>query len=87
MNRKTADIMKCSEVHKAELENRKGGELRFSVKFTIVSSGKVSDAELGGDIAGSRLARCFEGKIRNLKFPAHLDQEVTLTLPFAVAVQ
>jgi serine/threonine-protein kinase len=87
VNKNTSNIMKCPEVHRAELDDRTGDQLKFSVTFTIVSSGRVSNAELAGDIAGSRLARCFEGKIRNIKFPAHLDQEVTLTQPFTFNVK
>ncbi|MHB8875918.1 MAG: protein kinase domain-containing protein [Myxococcaceae bacterium] len=82
VRRGSGAITRCFEEHKEDLPGDKG---QVSVTFTIVSSGKVSAA--ASDLGGKPVGRCLEAQVKALRFPAHRDKEVSLTLPFAYQVK
>jgi serine/threonine-protein kinase len=82
VKRGSGAITRCFEEHKADLPGDKG---QVSVTFTIVSSGRVSAAT--SDLGDKPVGRCLEAQVKALKFPAHKDKEVQLTLPFAYQVK
>ena len=84
VSRGEAPIRRCFEAHKGELPSDAG---QVAVEFTILSSGKVSAPAVKGGLAGTAVARCLEGRVAQLRFPAHRDQAIKLALPFAYKVQ
>ncbi|MFZ5470782.1 MAG: protein kinase domain-containing protein [Myxococcota bacterium] len=82
VKKRSGAIMKCMEQHKADLPADIG---QLNVNFTIVSSGKVSQAK--SDLSDKAVGRCVEGQIRALRFPLHTDREVSLTLPFRYTIK
>jgi serine/threonine protein kinase len=79
-----APMTRCLETHKAELPATQG---QVTVQVTIASSGKVTQAQVAGPLAGSTLAGCMTQEVERLKFPAHTDKEVILGIPYAYSVQ
>ena len=71
----------CFDAHKDELSSSEGVAY---MRVTILSSGKVSVAQ--SDLPG-RVGQCLEARGRSLRFPAHRDKEVTLSLPFAYEIK
>ncbi len=84
VSRGTGSIMKCFESFKSELPADQGKVL---VKFTIVSSGKVSATEVQGALGSTRVGACLAKNVSRLRFPAHTDREITLTQAFGYTVQ
>jgi len=82
--RGTGSIMKCFESFKAELPSDQGKVL---VKFTIISSGKVSATEVEGALGNTRVGECLARNVSRLRFPAHTDREITLTQAFGYTVR
>ncbi|MDQ3263022.1 MAG: protein kinase [Myxococcota bacterium] len=80
----TGSIMKCFESFKSELPSDQGKVL---VKFTIVSSGKVSATEVQGALGSTGVGACLAKNVSRLRFPAHTDREITLTQAFGYTVQ
>ncbi|HLL53805.1 MAG TPA: protein kinase [Myxococcaceae bacterium] len=77
-------ILACFESFKDELPGDQG---QVSVAFTILGSGKVSNAKVADAFGGTRVGKCLEQRVNKLRFPAHKDKEVSLSLPFAYRIQ
>lgn len=57
---------------------------KLTVRFTIQSSGLVSDvSEVDSTIKGKRLKKCLLGKIRSLRFPSSPGIDI-VTLPMLI---
>ncbi len=69
-------VYKCFEQFKDDLPEDQGV---IEVTFTIGSSGKVINATSA--MANKGVGKCVEERMRALKFPAHVDKQVTATLP------
>lgn len=77
----TAAVSKCFEQNKADLPGATG---QLAVNFTIAGNGRV--AAVKSQLPDKKVGKCVEGVVAGMKFPAHKDKEVTLTLPFAYQV-
>lgn len=83
VNRGRGPIIACFESFKQDLPGDKG---QVSVTFSIIGSGKVMDAHVAPAFAGTKVGQCLEQRVTRLKFPAHKDKEVSLTVPFGYSV-
>jgi hypothetical protein len=79
-----ASINQCFDKYKKDLPADEG---QTNVTITVVSSGKVSQAEVSGSLAGTAVGKCLRERVSRLRFPAHTDQSVTFAQPFAYHVQ
>jgi serine/threonine-protein kinase len=84
VNKGRGPILECFESFKEELPGEQG---QVSVSFTILGSGKVTHARVGDSLGGSRVGRCLEQRVGKLRFPAHKDKEISLSLPFGYRIQ
>lgn len=73
----SATFYKCFDQYNADLPSAQG---TLEVTFVITSSGKVSSATVSA-LADSPVGHCLEERMRALRFPAHVDKQVTATLP------
>lgn len=81
--RRNASLMtRCFESFKADLASDTG---MVPVTITVGQSGRVTRAS--SPLAGTPVGQCLERQARALRFPAHLDVEVTVTMPFQWQVQ
>jgi serine/threonine protein kinase len=81
--RGSAPITRCFESNKEELPADQG---QVTVQFTILDTGKVTDPQVKGALAGTKTAACVQQRVAALKFPAHTDKQVTLGVPFGYRV-
>ncbi len=72
----------CIELNKAELSSDTG---TIPLTVTIAGSGKVTRAST--PLTGSKVGACLEERARAMRFPAHTDAEVTVTIPFRYEVK
>jgi serine/threonine-protein kinase len=84
VSRGSASILQCFDSHQQDLPADRG---QASVKFTILGSGKVTGAKAVGGLAGTRVGGCLEQRVSRLSFPAHVDREITITVPFQYQVK
>ncbi|MGQ0507027.1 MAG: protein kinase domain-containing protein [Myxococcaceae bacterium] len=70
-----AQVYPCFVQHRGDLSTEQG-QIPFGL--TILSSGKVVNAKVTGPLAGTGVGGCVERKIANIKFPRHLDKEISL---------
>ncbi|MCU0700786.1 MAG: protein kinase [Myxococcaceae bacterium] len=75
-------VVKCFQEHRAELPAASG---KVDVTITIEASGRVSSVDSA--LKGAAVGRCLEERLKVVKFPAHVDKSVTVTLPLAYKVQ
>jgi hypothetical protein len=78
-----ADLTRCFLDHRGDLSSPRG---EVVVRFTVLGSGVVSAAEAMGELANSGAGECVADRIRQLSFPKHRDQQVTLSLPVAYSL-
>jgi serine/threonine protein kinase len=83
VGRSRASIMRCFELHKADLTKDQGVT---QIRFTILGNGEVARPSVAGDLEGTKVARCLEGRVGSLHFPPHVDKELTLSLPLKYQV-
>ncbi len=76
VRKNSAALYKCFKEFEADLPEASG---TINLTFTIGSSGKVEDAHSA--MPGKSVGRCLESRMRAIRFPAHVDKEVTATLP------
>ncbi len=72
-------LLRCFQEHKDELT----GVARVDVQITIERSGKVREALVKGPIANTEVGRCLVPAVQGMKFPCHLDESVTVTIPLS----
>jgi serine/threonine-protein kinase len=77
-----ARISTCFEQYKSDLPSDQG---EVKVLLSIFSSGRTN-AVTQGPLAKQPVGRCLEKQVERLRFPAHLDKEVTVVMPFAYRV-
>jgi serine/threonine-protein kinase len=77
----TGAVSRCFEANKDDLPGATG---QLAVNFTIAGNGRVTAVK--SQLPDKKVGRCVEGVVGGMKFPAHKDKEVTLTLPFAYQV-
>ncbi|WP_309891178.1 protein kinase domain-containing protein [Archangium sp.] len=75
-------ISTCFEQYKRDLPADEG---EVKVLLSIFSSGRTN-AVTQGPLAKQPVGRCLEKQVERLRFPAHLDKEVTVVMPFAYRV-
>ncbi len=75
-------ISTCFEQYKRDLPSDEG---EVKVLLSIFSSGRTN-AVTQGPLAKQPVGRCLEKQVERLRFPAHLDKEVTVVMPFAYRV-
>ena len=75
-------ISTCFEQYKRDLPSDEG---EVKVLLSIFSSGHTN-AVTQGPLAKQPVGRCLEKQVERLRFPAHLDKEVTVVMPFAYRV-
>ncbi|MBI3182519.1 MAG: serine/threonine protein kinase [Myxococcales bacterium] len=83
MRKGRAGVMSCFETHKDELREDQG---HVVVQLTIASSGRVS-AAVQGAYAGTGVGRCLERQVSKVKFPPHVDKELTFGLPVRYSIK
>lgn len=76
VRKNSAALYKCFKEFEADLPESSG---TINLTFTIGSSGKVEDAQSA--MPGKSVGKCLESRMRAIRFPAHVDKEVTATLP------
>ena len=81
VRQQTGAVSRCFEVNKGDLPAATG---QLSVNFTINSAGRVSSAV--SQLPDKKVGQCVEKIVAGMRFPAHKDKEVALTLPFAYQV-
>jgi len=67
---------KCFEQYSSDLPSDQG---TMEITFVIASNGKVTSAV--SPMANKPVGKCIEDRMRTLKFPVHVDKQVTATLP------
>ncbi|GEN12671.1 serine/threonine protein kinase [Myxococcus fulvus] len=72
-------ITTCFEKNRADLPSSEG---QVQVEFSIASTGKVR-AGVTGALAETGVGRCLRAQAERLRFPAHLDEEVNVMVPFS----
>jgi len=77
-----ARISTCFEQYKRDLPTDEG---EVKVLLSIFASGRTN-AVTQGPLAKQPVGRCLEKQVERLRFPAHLDKEVTVVMPFAYRV-
>jgi hypothetical protein len=77
-------VYPCFVDHREELPSE-NGMVRFML--TILGSGKVVNAKVTGDLAGTRVGECVEKKISALKFPRNVDSEITLNSGYTYSLK
>jgi serine/threonine protein kinase len=82
VRRSTGSISRCFESFKDNLSSDSGTVL---VTITVARTGRVSRATT--PLGDSAVGRCLEKQTRTLRFPAHVDEEVTVTIPFQYEVK
>ncbi|MBL8924542.1 MAG: serine/threonine protein kinase [Myxococcaceae bacterium] len=75
-------VVKCFQEHKSELPAASG---KVDVTITIERSGRVRDASSA--MSATPVGQCLEGRLKQIRFPAHVDESVTVTLPLNYKVQ
>jgi serine/threonine protein kinase len=75
-------VSRCFDTYKDDLPSDTG---QLSVFFTILGSGKVSQAK--SQLSEKRVGQCIEQAVMAMRFPLNTDKEVSLTLPFAYQVK
>ena len=76
--------MRCFEQHKEDLPSDQG---QVTVQFTILGSGRVTDAHAVGPLAKTGVGRCLAQRVGAIRFPLNNDDRVSLALPFEYRVQ
>jgi len=79
LNRSSGPIRACFETFMRELPGEEG---QVAVTFTILGNGKVVNAKVASAFSGTKVGRCVEQRVAKVRFPAHKDKEISLTLPF-----
>ena len=74
--RNSQAFYRCFDQFDADLPETKG---TLDVTFVIASSGHVS--AVSSPLSGKSVGKCIDDKMKTLKFPAHVDKQVTATLP------
>ena len=74
--RNSQAFYKCFNQFDADLPDTKG---TLDVTFVIASSGRVS--AVSSPLSNTGVGKCIDDKMKTLKFPAHVDKQVTATLP------
>jgi hypothetical protein len=82
VKRSKAQAQRCFDQHKKDLPADSG---QLQVTFSILGSGKVGTAKSG--MSDKQVGRCIEGVVKAMRFPAHVDGELQLTLPFEYQVK
>jgi serine/threonine protein kinase len=75
-------VVKCFQEHRAELAGASG---KVDVTITIEASGRVISVD--SPMKGTPVGACLEARLKAVKFPAHVDKSVTVTLPLAYKLQ
>lgn len=75
-------VVRCFQEHRDDLPGATG---TVPVTITIDRSGRVR--EVSSQLKGTEAGTCLEGRLKQLKFPAHVDESVTVTLPLSYKVQ
>ncbi len=74
--RNSQAFYKCFDQFDADLPEVKG---TLDVTFVIASNGRVSS--VSSPMSNKPVGKCIDDKMKTLKFPAHVDKQVTATLP------
>ncbi|MBL8933611.1 MAG: protein kinase [Archangium sp.] len=75
-------VVRCFQEHRGDLPGASG---KVDVTITIERSGKVKDVKSA--LGNTEVGRCLEARLKQVKFPAHVDEAVTVTLPLTFKVQ
>jgi len=82
IRRNAGPVVKCFQEHRNELPGDSG---KVDLTITIDRTGRVREATSA--MAGSGVGRCLEERVKQIRFPVHVDESVTVTLPLAFKVQ
>jgi serine/threonine-protein kinase len=69
-------VAKCFREHRDDLTGTSG---KVDVTITIEASGRVISVD--SPMKGTAVGSCLEARLKAVKFPAHVDKSVTVTLP------
>jgi serine/threonine protein kinase len=81
IRRNAGPLMRCFKEHRDLL----GPTTKIDVTLTIESSGRVSS--VNSPMTGNPVGKCLELRLMQIKFPAHVDRTVSVTLPLSVKEQ
>ncbi len=76
VRKNSGGFYKCFEQYSSDLPDDQG---TMEITFVIASSGKVASASSA--MPNKPVGKCVEERMRALKFPPHVDKQVTATLP------
>jgi hypothetical protein len=80
MRKNAAGLQACADLHLGKAGSGQGVDV--VLEFTILGSGKVSTAQVTPqNLQGTDFGRCLAKRFGALKFPAHVDQSVTISFP------
>ncbi len=82
IRRNAGSVVKCFQEHRADLPGPTG---KVDVTIVILRSGKVSTVK--SPMSGTGVGQCLEERIKQIKFPAHVDESVEITLPLSFKAQ
>lgn len=82
IRRNAGPVVRCFREHRADLPGPTG---KVDVTIVILRSGKVST--VSSPMAGTGVGKCLEARIKEIKFPAHVDESVEITLPLSFKAQ
>ncbi|MDP1920014.1 MAG: protein kinase, partial [Myxococcales bacterium] len=82
IRRNAGPVVRCFREHRADLPGPTG---KVDVTIVILRSGKVST--VSSPMSGTGVGKCLEARIKEIKFPAHVDESVEITLPLSFKAQ
>lgn len=85
MRRRGARLQDCADTHLTQADT--GGDVALTLDFTIAQSGKVTRTRLIPEkIQSTDFGRCLLKRIKRIKFPRHVDKNVSISFPLKFRV-
>ncbi|MBE2252515.1 MAG: serine/threonine protein kinase [Myxococcus sp.] len=82
IRRNAGPVVRCFQEHRGDLPGPQG---KIDVTITIDRAGKV--VKVSSAVDGAAVGACLSTRLKQLKFPAHVDESVTITLPLTFKTQ
>ena len=82
IRRNAGPVVRCFQEYRADLPGPTG---KVDVTIVILRSGRVST--VSSPMSGTGVGKCLEARIKEIKFPAHVDESVEITLPLSFKAQ
>ncbi|MDP3234827.1 MAG: protein kinase [Myxococcales bacterium] len=82
IRRNAGPVVRCFQEHRGDLPGPSG---KVDVTITIERSGKVSSVT--SPMAGTGVGKCLEERLKQIRFPPHVDESVKITLPLSFKTQ